>query len=120
MGPAITHRLCTQGLVEVADQRHQRDVLSAASGLDDVDGGPEQYSHAKPKRWDATLKRHQLDYGEIFPEDTGTTTGLTIWQIENFYPVQVEEGMNISMAWITGMCAYVCMHILLAASSCTL
>ena len=79
--------------MEVADQRHQRDVQSAASGIEEMDGGElEQYSHAKPKRWDATLKRHELDYGDIFPEDTGTTTGLTLWQIENFYPVQVEEG----------------------------
>ena len=88
----MTTAFGAQGLVEVADQRHQRDVQSAASGIDDLDsGGPDQYSHAKPKRWDATLKRHQLDYADIFLEDTGTMMGLTVWQIENFYPVQVEE-----------------------------
>ncbi|KAL5473171.1 hypothetical protein EMCRGX_G027619 [Ephydatia muelleri] len=84
-----------KGLVEVADQRHQRDVQSAASGVDELDtGGPDQYSHVKPKRWDATLKRHQLDYADIFPEDTGSMMGLTVWQIENFYPVQVEDDFH--------------------------
>ncbi|XP_035825487.1 protein flightless-1 homolog isoform X3 [Aplysia californica] len=47
----------------------------------------------KPKRWDENLQRPQLDYSEIFYEDIGQIPGLTCWEIENFLPNQVEEGL---------------------------
>ncbi|XP_014203802.1 protein flightless-1 isoform X1 [Copidosoma floridanum] len=45
----------------------------------------------KPKRWDETLEKPPLDYSEFFDEDAGQTPGLSIWEIENFLPNQIEE-----------------------------
>ncbi|KAK7794573.1 hypothetical protein R5R35_003590 [Gryllus longicercus] len=45
----------------------------------------------KPKRWDETLEKPPLDYSEFFDEDVGQIPGLTIWEIENFLPNQIEE-----------------------------
>ena len=49
----------------------------------------------RPKRWDETLVRPDLDYSAIFADDTGSLPGLSIWQIENFYPYPVEEGVKM-------------------------
>ena len=71
----------------------QRDVLLAGAAVEMVPseenilGSPT----AKPKRWDVFLRRPDLDYSEIFSEEVGTLPGLSIWQIENFQPVEVEE-----------------------------
>ena len=43
----------------------------------------------KAKRWDEALEKPPLDYSEFFDEDVGQFPGLTIWEIENFYPSQV-------------------------------
>lgn len=48
-------------------------------------------SPVKQKRWDQLLKRPDLDYSDLFAEDVGKLPGITVWQIENFYPVEVEE-----------------------------
>ncbi|XP_063216475.1 protein flightless-1 [Bacillus rossius redtenbacheri] len=48
----------------------------------------------KPKRWDESLEKPPLDYSEIFDEDAGQIPGLTIWEIENFLPNQVEEAAH--------------------------
>ncbi|XP_077019526.1 protein flightless-1 homolog isoform X2 [Tamandua tetradactyla] len=45
----------------------------------------------KARRWDQGLEKPRLDYSEFFTEDVGQLPGLTIWQIENFLPVLVEE-----------------------------
>ncbi|RZF40467.1 hypothetical protein LSTR_LSTR000346 [Laodelphax striatellus] len=45
----------------------------------------------KPKKWNESLEKPQLDYSELFEEDAGQTPGLTVWEIENFLPNQVEE-----------------------------
>jgi hypothetical protein len=34
-----------------------------------------------------------LDYSELFSDDAGKLPGLSMWHIENFYPVEVEEGI---------------------------
>ncbi|XP_065181481.1 protein flightless-1 homolog [Sycon ciliatum] len=47
----------------------------------------EEVPSIKAKRWDETLERPNLNYEEIFSEDTGREEGLTIWSIENFVPV---------------------------------
>ncbi|XP_019614893.1 PREDICTED: protein flightless-1 homolog isoform X4 [Branchiostoma belcheri] len=49
---------------------------------------------AKPRRWDEGLERPQLDYSDFFTEDTGQTAGVTVWQIENFLPVLIEEAQH--------------------------
>lgn len=48
----------------------------------------------KPKRWDESLEKPPLDYSEIFDEDAGQIPGLTIWEIENFLPNQIEEAVH--------------------------
>lgn len=53
----------------------------------------EEKEPLKPKRWDENLHRPQLDYSEIFDEDIGVIPGLACWEIENFLPNQVEEGL---------------------------
>ncbi|XP_074112341.1 FLII actin remodeling protein isoform X6 [Cotesia typhae] len=45
----------------------------------------------KPKRWDESLEKPSLDYSEIFDEDAGQVPGLSVWEIENFLPNQIEE-----------------------------
>ena len=46
------------------------------------------------RSWDQGLEKPRLDYSEFFTEDVGQLPGLTIWQIENFVPVQVEEDLH--------------------------
>lgn len=46
------------------------------------------------RRWDQGLEKPRLDYSEFFTEDVGQLPGLTIWQIENFVPVLVEEALH--------------------------
>ncbi|CAH0380666.1 unnamed protein product [Bemisia tabaci] len=48
----------------------------------------------KPKRWDETLEKPPIDYSELFEEDAGQIPGLTIWEIENFIPNQIEEAVH--------------------------
>uniref|UniRef100_A0A452THK1 FLII actin remodeling protein n=1 Tax=Ursus maritimus TaxID=29073 RepID=A0A452THK1_URSMA len=48
----------------------------------------------KARRWDQGLEKPRLDYSEFFTEDVGQLPGLTIWQIENFVPVLVEEAFH--------------------------
>ena len=51
----------------------------------------------KAKRWDEALEKPPLDYSEFFDEDVGQFPGITIWEIENFYPSQVcDEKHNFS------------------------
>ena len=51
----------------------------------------QENSTIKAKRWDEALEKPPLDYSEFFDEDVGQFPGLTIWEIENFYPNQLEE-----------------------------
>ncbi len=51
-------------------------------------------SSIKAKRWDEALEKPPLDYSEFFDEDVGQFPGLTVWEIENFYPNQVEEAAH--------------------------
>ena len=40
------------------------------------------------------LRRPDLDYSELFSDDVGKLPGLSMWHIENFYPVELEEGIR--------------------------
>ena len=35
-----------------------------------------------------------LDYNGVFDDDTGLDPGLTVWQIDNFYPVLQDETLH--------------------------
>nr|XP_006817675.1 PREDICTED: protein flightless-1 homolog [Saccoglossus kowalevskii] len=58
----------------------------------DMDQDEEQKA-IKPKSWLASLAKPQLDYSDFFTDDTGTLPGITVWQIENFLPIQVDEAL---------------------------
>lgn len=45
----------------------------------------------RPKRWDEALEKPPLDYSEFFDEDAGQIPGLSVWEIENFLPNEIEE-----------------------------
>lgn len=45
----------------------------------------------RPKRWDETLEKPPLDYSEFFDQDAGQVPGLSVWEIENFLPNEIEE-----------------------------
>lgn len=48
----------------------------------------------RPKRWNESLGKPPVDYSAIFDEDTGQIPGLTIFEIENFLPTQIEESVH--------------------------
>ena len=83
-----------QGLLDVAEataSERDHDVLAAGAGVSMMTDQDRERAPVTPKRWDAMLKRPDLDYSDLFSETTGKLPGLTIWQIENFYPVEIDE-----------------------------
>ncbi|XP_026846356.1 protein flightless-1 [Drosophila persimilis] len=73
-----------KGMKDVAKDK---DNEGEAFGLPE-DGKPESL---KPKRWDESLEKPQLDYSKFFEKEDGQQPGLTIWEIENFLPNKIEE-----------------------------
>ena len=58
---------------------------------EDDAGDGETAESIKAKKWDEALEKPALDYSEFFDADVGSIPGITIWEIENFYPNQVDE-----------------------------
>ncbi|RVE69257.1 hypothetical protein OJAV_G00076050 [Oryzias javanicus] len=58
------------------------------------ENGDPKYGDLKTRRWDKSLEKPQLDYSEFFLEDVGQVPGVSVWQIENFIPVQVDEAFH--------------------------
>ncbi|XP_053425143.1 protein flightless-1 homolog isoform X2 [Nycticebus coucang] len=73
-----------KGMSDVAQEKNKKQEQS-------VDA---QAPGGKVRRWDQGLEKPRLDYSEFFTEDVGQLPGLTIWQIENFVPVLVEEAFH--------------------------
>ncbi|XP_036307731.1 protein flightless-1 homolog isoform X5 [Pipistrellus kuhlii] len=73
-----------KGMSDVAQEKNRKQEESAEAR---APGG-------KVRRWDQGLEKPRLDYSEFFTEDVGQLPGLTIWQIENFVPVLVEEALH--------------------------
>ena len=67
-------------------------LAGAAVEVSPSDDSQEGTPTGRPKRWDVILRRPDLDYSEIFSEEVGTLPGLMIWQIENFQPMEIDEG----------------------------
>ncbi|XP_053966666.1 protein flightless-1 [Anastrepha obliqua] len=70
-----------KGMKDVA-----KDKEESLGPLDDL-----QHESLKPKRWDESLEKPQLDYSKFFEKEDGQLPGLTIWEIENFLPNKIEE-----------------------------
>ena len=73
-------RKVLRGMTDVAKDRDEHVVESTES--------------IKAKRWDEALEKPALDYSEFFDADVGSLCGITIWEIENFIPKQVEDKMH--------------------------
>ncbi|KAM8962259.1 LOW QUALITY PROTEIN: protein flightless-1 homolog [Pelodytes ibericus] len=58
------------------------------------ENGDMRYTDLKTRRWEKSLEKPPLDYSEFFTEDVGQLPGVTIWQIENFIPMLVEEAFH--------------------------
>ena len=54
----------------------------------------EMEANLKPKRWDEALEKPPLDYSDFFNEHTGQYEGLTVYEIENFLPNEVDEALH--------------------------
>lgn len=50
-----------------------------------------KYTDLKTRRWDQSLEKPQLNYSEFFTEDVGQLPGVTVWQIENFVPILLDD-----------------------------
>ncbi|XP_068154697.1 protein flightless-1 [Drosophila tropicalis] len=78
------------------DQNDQEDAAKVLKGMKDIAKDKEidvdhQPESLKPKRWDESLEKPQLDYSKFFEKEDGQQIGLTIWEIENFLPNKIEE-----------------------------
>ncbi|KRY77918.1 Protein flightless-1 -like protein, partial [Trichinella pseudospiralis] len=51
----------------------------------------EAEQQCKSKRWDEALEKPAIDYSELFDPDVGQLPGVTVFEIENFLPNQLEE-----------------------------
>ena len=80
-------------VAEATASERDQDVLAAGAGVTMATEMEQRQSQKTQKRWDALLKRPDLDYSELFSDMTGKLPGLTVWQIENFNPFEVEEGV---------------------------
>lgn len=69
-----------KGMKDIAKEKNKQKTLEEVKA-----------ESLKPKRWNESLEKPPLDYSELFEEDAGQTPGLTVWEIENFLPNQVEE-----------------------------
>ncbi|XP_069840328.1 protein flightless-1 homolog [Dendropsophus ebraccatus] len=58
------------------------------------ENGDMRYTDLKTRRWDQGLEKPHLDYSEFFTEDVGHIPGVTVWQIENFIPIMVDEAFH--------------------------
>ncbi|KAB1266484.1 Protein flightless-1-like protein [Camelus dromedarius] len=77
-------RQVLKGMSDVAQEKNKKQE----------EGSDARAPGSKVRRWDQGLEKPRLDYSEFFTEDVGQLPGLTIWQIENFVPVLVEEALH--------------------------
>ncbi|KAI9518347.1 hypothetical protein NQZ68_038215 [Dissostichus eleginoides] len=70
------------------------DVAQERNNLESTESGELKYADLKVRRWDKSLEKPALDYSEFFMEDVGQVPGVSVWQIENFIPLQVDEAFH--------------------------
>uniref|UniRef100_A0A8C5BF54 FLII actin remodeling protein n=1 Tax=Gadus morhua TaxID=8049 RepID=A0A8C5BF54_GADMO len=83
------------------DSSQDDQAKQVLKGMSDVahdkknqENGDAKYGDLKTRRWDKSLEKSHLDYSEFFPEDVGHIPGVTVWQIENFIPMPVDEALH--------------------------
>jgi len=76
------------------DQKKVLKGMTEVAKDKEVEPADESQESIKAKKWDEALEKPALDYSEFFDADVGSIPGLTIWEIENFYPNQVEESVH--------------------------
>ncbi|XP_020611337.1 protein flightless-1 homolog isoform X2 [Orbicella faveolata] len=77
-----------KGMVEDAEEKKvtgRNKKLGKRQSIDE----PEKL--LKGRKWNEALVKPNLNYHDFFNDDTGHEPGLTVWQIENFLPVSVDE-----------------------------
>ncbi|CAH3013556.1 unnamed protein product [Porites evermanni] len=77
-----------KGMVEDAEEKKvsgRNKKLGKRQSIDE----PEKL--LKGRKWNESLVKPNLDYHDFFNDTTGQEPGLTVWQIENFLPVSVDE-----------------------------
>ncbi|XP_056391514.1 protein flightless-1 homolog [Hyla sarda] len=73
-----------KGMSDVAEEKNKKIQ----------ENGEMKYTDLKTRRWDQGLEKPHLDYSEFFTEDVGQIPGVTVWQIENFIPILVDEAFH--------------------------
>uniref|UniRef100_A0AAQ4QXE9 FLII actin remodeling protein n=1 Tax=Gasterosteus aculeatus aculeatus TaxID=481459 RepID=A0AAQ4QXE9_GASAC len=78
------------------DQAKQvlKGMSDVAQGKNMEESEDSKYGDLKVRRWDKSLEKPQLDYSEFYMEDVGQVPGVTVWQIENFVPMQVDDAFQ--------------------------
>ncbi|XP_037955141.1 protein flightless-1 [Teleopsis dalmanni] len=76
-----------KGMKDVAKDKDESGLNLSWIG----DSDDSRQESLKPKRWDESLEKPQLDYSKFFEKEDGQLPGLTIWEIENFLPNKIEE-----------------------------
>lgn len=88
-------RLRTRAKDIVEEEKKQAKVLQGMNMLATEKDNPNLYFSdmeefdLKPKKWDEILQKPPIDYSDLFDDYTGQLQGLTIWDIENFYPALI-------------------------------
>ncbi|MEQ2205776.1 hypothetical protein XENOCAPTIV_013590, partial [Xenoophorus captivus] len=84
-----------KGMSDVAQEKKNMEVRKTTfKRQDEQENGDLKYGDLKVRRWDKSLEKPQLDYSEFFMEDVGQVPGVTVFQIENFVPLQVDEAFH--------------------------
>ncbi|XP_006901250.1 PREDICTED: protein flightless-1 homolog isoform X2 [Elephantulus edwardii] len=96
----LARKMRLRRLKDSAQDDQAKQVLKGMSDVAQEKNKKQEESSDAPgpggnvRRWDQGLEKPRLDYSEFFTEDVGQLPGLTIWQIENFVPVLVEEAFH--------------------------
>lgn len=92
---ARRHRLRRRREADSQAQKVLKGMTDVATERNNTDQAEEEAENAilvhSKKKWNEQLEKPDINYNEIFSEEIGQFPGLTLWQIENFYPVMVED-----------------------------
>lgn len=82
---------------KAADEDQQKVLQGMAEIAKDRDRAVEaahEKTNVQPKKWDETLEKPNMNYSDIFDDQTGQNEGICVWEIENFYPNLLDEAFH--------------------------